>query len=81
MITTIDRENTTSEEMNKAITEFEKKAQRVEPRTYGEIYSFTYYQVTSKRGNAGFVKEYTIYNDYTYSDVIMDAYCDEEAGY
>lgn len=78
LITTLKNETTTSEELHNAITAFEKKARRVQPRTDGILYSFTYYRPMFHGCGAGFICEYTIYDDDTYSDVVMDAYDDSE---
>lgn len=76
LIKTLNNRNTTSEEMNRAITEFEKRARRIEPISNASIYGFTYLQAMSNDGLSGFVCEYSIYDAWTYSDVIIDAYCD-----
>ncbi len=78
LITTLKNENTSNEELHNAITAFEKKAHRVEPQTDGILYSFTYYRPMFYGCGAGFICEYTIYDDGTYSDVVMDAYDDSE---
>ena len=78
LITTLKNENTSSEELHNAITAFEKQARLVSPKTDGILYSFTYYRPMFFGAGAGFVCEYTIYNDNTYSDVVMDAYDDSK---
>ena len=78
LITTLKNENTSSEELHNAITAFEKQARLVPPKTHGTLYSFTYYRPMFFCADAGFVCEYTIYDNNTYSDVVIDAYDDSE---
>ena len=53
--------------------EFEAHAKEVEERKEGVIYDFDYYSHTGNK-SCGYIENYRIYSDGTYSTTIIDSY-------
>ena len=55
------------------MSDFEAHSREVEEREDGVVYDFDYYSYTDNK-SCGFIKNYKIYNDNTYSTTIVGEY-------
>ena len=73
LVSLLKIKNMPSKVFSAVMTEFEEQSRKAEEREDGVVYDFDYYSYTDNK-SCGFIKNYKIYNDNTYSTTIVDAY-------
>ena len=73
LVSLLKIKNLSSKVFSAVMTEFEEQSREVEEREDGVVYDFDYYSYKDNK-SCGFIKNYKIYNDNTYSTTIVDAY-------